>query len=297
MLAPLTSTIEAAYSWVWRLVGGDAGLLFYGALHAWGLLVFVAVGGAYLCLDLSGPPRWAARFKVQHGANEPLDRAKLARALQQIAFNQLIVAWAFAFALAHALRWRGNPVLPEHIYWGPRLLWDLACIVVLEEIGFYYSHRLAHENKFLYKNVHKRHHEWTAPIAITAVYAHPLEHIMSNLLPIALGPFVSGCHAWIVFLWVGLAIATTLTSHSGYHFPLLGSPQQHDLHHKLFSVNYGVMGWLDALHGTDDKFRGTVHQQRHKIFLSTTPIDVQIPNRAESTSAAAPAAASKQHQG
>jgi sterol desaturase/sphingolipid hydroxylase (fatty acid hydroxylase superfamily) len=284
MIGQVTSIVEGCYGWVWRHSGYDAGLLFYGALHVWGLVVFTVVGGAYLCLDLSGPPRWASRFKVQHGANEPLDRAKLLRAVQQIAFNQLVVAWVFALVLSKLVRLRGNPVLPSEIYWGPRLLWDVACIVVFEEIGFYYSHRLAHENKFLYKNVHKRHHEWTAPIAITAVYAHPVEHIMSNLTPIALGPLVSGCHAWLIFVWVGVAIATTLTSHSGYHFPLLGSPQQHDLHHKLFSVNYGVMGWLDALHGTDDKFRGTVHQQRHKVYLSLTPIDVQIPEKPGSKS-------------
>ena len=49
----------------------------------------------------------------------------------------------------------------------------------------YYSRFLHHPR--LYKHIHKKHHEWTAPIGIVALYSHPIEHVFSNLVPVALG--------------------------------------------------------------------------------------------------------------
>ncbi len=65
----------------------------------------------------------------------------------------------------------------------PVLTWPVSCV---KYFPLYF--RLLHHPR-LYKYVHKRHHEWTAPIGWVAVYAHPVEHIISNMLPPVMGEF------------------------------------------------------------------------------------------------------------
>ena len=53
-------------------------------------------------------------------------------------------------------------------------------LVIFQEIGFYYCHRLLHTS-LLFK-YHKTHHEWERPIALVGSYCHPVEHIINNIL-------------------------------------------------------------------------------------------------------------------
>ena len=92
------------------------------------------------------------------------------------------------------------------------------------------SFRLFHHPR-LYRYIHKIHHEWTAPIGIVAIYAHPLEHLLSNMWPVILGPLVMGSHIATAWMWYSLALMTTINTHSGYHLPFMPSPEAHDFHH------------------------------------------------------------------
>lgn len=93
------------------------------------------------------------------------------------------------------------------------------------------------------------HHTWKAPIGIAAIYAHPIEHVVSNVAPVLLGPLLLGSHITVAWLWFAMVILSTCNVHSGYHFPLLPSPEFHDFHHVKFDSCYGVVGLLDCTCG------------------------------------------------
>lgn len=231
-----------------------------------------------LFLDTSMHPFafWFRQFKIQQDKNVPVNPRKLSKCIKQVLFNQLCVTTPFLCAAHPFLVWRGMSIsreLPD-FYWS---LVQLTVCVLVEEFCFYYSHRLMHHPR-IYKYVHKVHHEWTAPIGIVSIYCHPIEFIVSNIGPLVVGVFVARCHLATAWFWYSIAVIQTTISHSGYHFPLLPSPEAHDFHHLKFNQNFGVLGVLDRLHGTDSLFRKTKAYTRHIMFFGLTPLSVQFPD-------------------
>jgi len=126
-----------------------------------------------------------------------------------------------------------------------------ALCVVSVDIIFFVTHRICH-TKWLYKNVHKRHHELHVPIAFGAVYAHWFEHIFVNVLSSFFGAFFFG-NSYITCIWSFVAAFKTCQGHSGYDFSWIGkSWNNHDLHHEHPYCNYGsgALMILDRVFGT-----------------------------------------------
>lgn len=229
-------------------------------------------------VDYTGHPSLLLRYKVQPGKNQPISTERMLRCMWVALRNQVVIGVPFT-ALVYLLfrDVRGVNLHPLDLPPWQKTLLDLVVCLAFEEIGFYYTHRLFHLPTF-YKRYHKQHHEWTAPVGAVALYAHPLEHVVANLTPPVLGPLVMGSHLSTMWLWFTIAILSTVTTHSGYHFPLLLSPEYHDFHHFKFNANYGSLGILDRLHGTDAMFRQSRASHRHTVLLSFTPVYVTIPD-------------------
>ncbi|MCJ1319788.1 hypothetical protein MMC15_005124 [Xylographa vitiligo] len=139
-----------------------------------------------------------------------------------------------------------SPALPP----ATKILTDTCACLLLRETLFYYAHRLLH-TPALYARVHKTHHRFTAPVALAAQYAHPLEHLLANTLPVGVPPAALRCHVVTFWAFLALELLETSTVHSGYDF--VGWAARHDEHHERFSVWFGGLGWLDWLHGTDGR--------------------------------------------
>ncbi|KAG0339625.1 hypothetical protein BG000_001713 [Podila horticola] len=197
-------------------------------------------------LDLYQFPKSFWRYKIQ-----PLKvptREWYERALWVVLQNQFLVGVPTGLLMYYLIEWRGNPIGMEF-----PTIYDLAKesigFLVIEELGFYYGHRLLHHPR-LYKRIHKQHHLYTAPIGIAAIYCHPLEHFMCNLSPLLLGPIVMKSHILTLWLWITIGQTNAINSHCGFQLPLFPSPLAHDYHHERFNVNYGPVGVLDWLHNT-----------------------------------------------
>ena len=217
---------------------------FYGPIVVQ-LVSFWLPSALYIALDPLFPT-FSAAHKLQPAPKQPTS-AEIRHCFLVTFRNQLI-----SLGLATTIYYLAIPsplrVSPELPPLGEVAVHIVAC-TLMREVFFYYTHRLMHVPS-LYRLVHKAHHRFTAPVSLASQYAHPVEHIVSNILPVIGPPAVLGTHILTAWIFLGMILLETCTVHSGYDF--FGNlAEMHDEHHRRFTVNFGVVGVLDWAHGTD----------------------------------------------
>jgi fatty acid hydroxylase domain-containing protein 2 len=247
--------------------GADAWAWLHGTLGGWGtfvgggfaiyMVVFWLAGGFYIACDHY---RWFADKKIQPRApDKPRSGPALPKTIRVVLRNQLLGTLPVLFALYPLMLWRGLDMTAAPDPWWVILL-HLGGLVLIEELGFYSAHRALHY-KPLFKRFHRVHHEFRESIGITTHYVHYVEHLVGNLGPIFLGVVILCPHPVTIFLWVVLGVANAIHTHAGYAFKWMVWPHDHDFHHFNVTGNYGVLGVLDRLFGTDQAFVEVARKQ------------------------------------
>lgn len=82
-----------------------------------------------------------------------------------VLYNQFVVGIGMSILFYPSVIRRGRADTIREVPSFDKLILDIVVSLILNDIFFYYSHRLFHQG-VLYKKYHKVHHDWTTPIAL-----------------------------------------------------------------------------------------------------------------------------------
>ena len=191
------------------------------------------------CMDITNDSiyRIVANTRLKH----PPSVKKINSAIWVSVANQVL-------ALPVALLMAPYCVTPEQDSNIVVTLSKLVFYALVADQWFYWTHRIIHQ-RWLYANIHSIHHQWIYPMALSTLYAHPIEHIIGNIGSFLIGPLIWTSQSSLLAFWIVLATSNAVSGHSGIHFPMF-SIEKHDLHHRLLNCNYGTTGLSDRMYGT-----------------------------------------------
>jgi len=223
------------------------------------LVTYVTHGSLYLILDITKKPQWLYRYKLQPAKSFSVSLLKRIGSKLLLGY---VIFIPYVWALYRCEVIRVDMIsLPSSQEMGLELL----VIILSTEVCFYTSHWILHWPS-LYPHIHKIHHEFTSPVALVAGYAHPVEFFVSNIFSTTAGAWVYSPHLFTWYVWMLFGVIGTQVHHSGYRFPwhwkVDHEPDFHDFHHEAFTSNFGLLGVMDYIFGTDRKYREHLNKRK-----------------------------------
>ena len=106
-------------------------------------------------------------------------------------------------------------------------------------------HRLMHQNKFLYRHFHSRHHLLVVPYAYGAQFNHPIDGLIIESMSGGLAYAISGMSQSTAMLFYSLSIIKAVDDHCGLYIPwnpihiiFRNNAAYHSVHHQLAGAKY-----------------------------------------------------------
>ena len=160
--------------------------------------------------------------------------------LPKVAFNVFVLPIPFFYLIS-----TNFPILYRSLTLYNFIV-EIILTYFLTDIIVYIFHRILH-SQYFYRNIHYIHHLVRNPIGFSALYAHPLDVYLGNLIPLFLPAYfimtniVTFC-VWIIIITIDIVT----TSHSSYK----GISEFYNNHYMLYGCNYGLDIFMDILFRT-----------------------------------------------
>jgi sterol desaturase/sphingolipid hydroxylase (fatty acid hydroxylase superfamily) len=134
---------------------------------------------------------------------------------------------------------------------------------IIDDIWFYFMHRIFHENNFLLRKVHSIHHRSSTPFPLEYLYVHLVEW-MSGMVGAAFAFFlillVMPINIYAFWIFGILRNMHEIHIHSDLELPViskipfLSTTRHHDDHHAKLKGNYAsTFAWMDSIFKTNFK--------------------------------------------
>jgi len=226
--------------------------LFVGLANTTSAVIFFGLGFFYM---VAWERRWFQSYKIDNDFPEP---QKLKGILHESILLYFVAHPAALYFLGWPVFTRGeNGVerfMSDQVPCLQEMLGHLVIFIALADPLNYFVHRYMHDNKYLYKNFHKQHHEFKVTTGLASHYAHPVNSLMDGVGNF-IGPVLCCPHILTFLVWMVLLESKALIDHGGYDFPftLAARHNYHHTHNKG-SYTYFTTFW-DYWLGTDADYR------------------------------------------
>jgi len=162
----------------------------------------------------------------------------------QVLFNQLVVTPLMIWVLGFGNETMENTVVD--LFMG---IVKYPFMLLILNFTFGTMHFLFHKNRFLYRHFHSLHHRLKIPHPMGAIYAHPVEHVFANLMPVGLAIWCVNAGWLLTLVFVAHISYETVSGHSVYSKEELNT--RHYIHHDKMIYNFDNSPYLfDRLIGT-----------------------------------------------